>query len=159
MLWPDPDVRALMARVRDRILAEPSQFAMDMVFSDQEDISADVDSDSDSDLPREIRGCGTAACIGGWILCERDGLSPQDCLLQSASWAWCGSSRLGVARTHAHLTEAQAERLFHLVRWPIPLRQGWNREQSLEGRARIAADLIDDLLAGRRDITLDGDWR
>lgn len=127
----------LLEQIKMAIEAEPAQFVMARWFSGPRTIADNYD------LPRKIPNCGTAACIAGWaysIRAERTPAEARDLVMGSAV-PLVGAERL------LAVSPRQFSRLCHVSGWPEHFREGWMKEATLEGRARIACDRIDWFIA------------
>lgn len=119
----------LLLKVKAKILEEPAQFIMQMVFARQVSLTG-------RDLPREIPNCGTAACILGWADSIATGKTPAKL---NAGRGLCGNP--------LDVNPAQQHRLYDLDGWPEYFRTHWLESSTLEGRALVAAERIDHFIA------------
>lgn len=138
----------LLRRVKEQILREPAQFVMGELFTRSEF--------GTRDLEREVPHCGTAACIGGWAIALSVGMTPSEAAEgQYRGWeedaatdAWDRACEaLGLELWTEGEETDRAHQLMSVWGWPRDLREAWEAEQTLEGRARIAAERIDRFIA------------
>lgn len=122
----------LLLKIKAHILEEPNRFVMDSLILKREDIGADYIADDDTTrVP--FPSCGTAACIAGWA-----------CLLSLP-----GSVQFdlwGKAVDLLGLEGNQAD-LFCVSSWPSSFREDYEEATTQAGRAVIAANRIDALIA------------
>lgn len=121
----------LLRKVQKKILAEPAAFMMDLYVERAEPGTEWVSRTTE--LRRIVPPCGTIACIAGWV--NIFGGRKSD-LSQSYN-----------AQQLLRLTDIQRDELFYLGEWPQKFTKRWDKAKTLKGRARIAADRIDDFIA------------
>lgn len=126
----------LLKKVRAAILKHPDQFEMEWYFQKELLIGED-------DIP--AGGCGTAACIAGWIL-----FYAKNCTtLEQANQLFY---TLAEATAAAGLDDIAKQRnslscLFAVDDWPEPFSSRYVNATTLQGRAQAAADRIDHFIA------------
>jgi len=129
----------LLLKVKEKILAEPSQFVMSAWFTDQ----SRLDIIRTNDLHRTIANCGTAACIAGWIVTLSRGETP------SIAYKVASESFSSV-RSHAAVllgvSKEETDSLFGLQYWPQEFWVKWKAAKTIKQRAKVAADRIDNFI-------------
>lgn len=148
--------RDLLLKVKEKILAEPAQFEMEALFKDQSRFRLEIYS---ADLPREVPNCGTAACIAGWAIAVHLGENPNSAeknwirtkislaeLLGISHECTCGFEEEDCCRSW-HGESQRFRALCYVFGWPEEKQAAWHAAQDLEGRAQIAAEVIDLRLA------------
>lgn len=123
---PEMNVR-LLRRVQKAILKHPDQFQMEHFYAEYLDDLFGCD----------VGGCGTAACIAGWVqhLTFKKRTLVETCKMRRSTWA--------VGQRELKLTNEQAVLLFLGSRWPEHFREQFSGETSPMKRACIAAKRID----------------
>jgi len=84
----------------------------------------------------EVPNCGTAACIAGWAIALQDKVSPSEAI-----------GALMKASRYLGIDQEIAEDLFYEYHWDDELLDRWVEAESLEERAQIAAERIDQFIA------------
>jgi hypothetical protein len=133
----------LLLKVKEQILKEPAQFQMAWIFTRHI-----VDSYTDIDRDK-IPNCGTAACIAGWAISIHRGMTPKQ-VSDSEIGGWEDAQELlGIGR-------GWADELFNVERWPTGYKEAWYESDTLEDRAQVAADRIDDFIREIAEAAEDG---
>jgi len=127
----------LLEKVRAAILAEPAQFVMSELYSEGEALGS-------FDVPRKIPNCGTAACVAGWaVTLGARFRNPKTASASSFRNGWMAER----AEELLVLNYVQGNRLFYVHEWPQSFLDRWREDETLKGRARIAAERIDHFIA------------
>lgn len=122
--------RTLLLKVKEQILKEPNSFFMSGW------VNKNYFPFEDYELTITKPDCGTAACIGGWT-----------CLLGEANKQDVNEKgHSAVAAKLLGLEEHETGKLFSVERWPNHLYKRWGKAKSVEERAKIAAEVIDDFI-------------
>lgn len=124
----------LLKRVKAAILKHPKQFEMADWFSS---VLYFGDDGQGGLKKREAGGCGTAACIAGWV-CHIDLESKTLAETDDALGIWASDR----ATTLLDIPWTKAGRLFHLDYWPSKFQLRVANAKTLKARARAAADRI-----------------
>lgn len=124
----------LLKRVKAAILKHPDQFEMAWWFDDVLHLGGLQE-------PVPAGGCGTAACIGGWV-CHLSSRH-QQIKTTSRQYRHSSSSVYARARSLLAINDDQAERLFGDSNWPEPYRTRYDNSKTALTRAKVAARRID----------------
>jgi hypothetical protein len=116
-------MKALTAE-QQKILAEPSQFDMEDFFH----------TDTEN-----IPNCGTAACIGGWAITLKLGVTPNEAQYRRT----IGEPIWRLAADALDLPYTLAYRLFYTGEWPREFDEAYYAANSAEEKARVAVARID----------------
>lgn len=125
--------KELLLKVREQILREPRQFVMGTWYTEHPMESEDND---ELWMGVEIPNCGTAACIAGWAISIAEKKSPHK-----------ASGTIGAASRYLDVKWEDAEDLFYEDHWDDDLQERWENASSLDERAQIAAERIDQFIA------------
>lgn len=133
--------KELLLKIKEQILREPKQFVMGTWFT-----PFPADSDG-GDLWDNIKvpNCGTAACIAGWAIALHEGKAPSEvtgAIIKAENY-------LIKAENYLDIEMEDAEDLFYADHWDNDLQDRWDFAKSLEERAQIAAERIDQFIAER----------
>lgn len=126
----------LLQKVKEKILEEPLQFAMEEYFTPEV---------YGMDAPREkIPNCGTAACIAGWVLTLHTGKNPRELWLADIPISSRAARLLG-------LTWEEGDRLFILSGWPFSFGKRYRNAKTPQEQAQIAAERIEHFIETERE--------
>ena len=134
----------LLKKIREKILTEPGQFAMQNWFTTEDELRYSAGGLDDLDRPK-IPNCGTAACIGGWAVV----LGKKSARGKPATAARVYGHGADTARELLGLGLGEEEHfdggaaLFYVTSWPAKYRELWREAKTLKRRARVAAWRID----------------
>lgn len=130
----------VLLQAKADILAHPDQCQMGDFYSQYLDIG---ESDDGWGHGLEAGGCGTAACIAGWIMFRVAGCAT---LADADSMIWGGEPLDKHAMRHAGLTEDERHALFFTSGWPQDLKHKLWKSTTPEQFAGVMAERIDRLI-------------
>lgn len=130
-----PVVKRRLKKVRDLILAEPKQFAMEEFIAKNRRAAKAGDTSLRDDVPTlpQALKCGTTCCIAGWYHL----VTPKK---ERGTW-------IGETLQQALNASAFEDAVIYATMWPEPFKARYAKAKGPKAQARVAAARIDHLLA------------
>lgn len=146
VVYPEKKLNVkLLQKIKKQILAAPETFEM------QEFIQKERESYSDETFEgNSWPSCGTVCCIGGWADVFQQMKEKGTRSLKKISTAYRGDLKMAeiLGLPYEKWQEGSVYgdcKLFYVEDWPEKYQEKWEKARTSRGKARVAADLIDEV--------------